>query len=214
MNTNTFFNQQRAKRFTKLCLLLFISLGGALFFGDNAVAQTRDWQPQRTWVFVVGTLQWKHRDVFDSFPQKNRRDAQLVEFFRQQGVPSQQLVYLQDAQATTRQVKTAFASFLGKAREGDLLFVYYCGHGYKSDDERTTFFATYDAGEDTPGWSTDSIVREIEKSFKGSRAFLAADCCYSGSPAQRASGAKQSMSIRTSPCCSSGCSSSGSATAT
>ena len=105
----------------KLCLTLL--LGGGLFLSSNAIAQTRDWQPQRTWVFVVGTLQWKHRDVFDSFPQKNRRDAQLVEFFRQQGVPAQQLVYLQDAQATTRQVKTAFAAFVPKAREGDLLFV-------------------------------------------------------------------------------------------
>jgi len=195
MNTNTFFNQQRAKRFTRLYLLLFISLGGALFFGDNAVAQTRDWQPQRTWVFVVGTLQWKHRDLFDSFPQKNRRDAELVEFFRQQGVPEQQMVYLQDARATTRQVKNSFAAFLTKAREGDLLFVYYCGHGYKSDDARTTFFATYDAGADTPGWSTDSIVRDIEQDFKGSRALLTADCCYSGSLAQEAQRLNQKVSF-------------------
>src|SRR3989442_10477840 len=180
MNSNNI-----SRRGGKLCLALLVLLGCGFFFGSNAIAQTRDWQPQRTWVFVVGTLQWKHRDMFDSFPQKNRRDAQLVEFFRQQGVPSQQLVYLQDAQATTRQVKTAFAAFLAKAREGDLLFVYYCGHGYKSDDGRTTFFATYDAGDDTPGWSTDSIVRDIEKYFKGSRAFLTADCCYSGSLAQQ-----------------------------
>jgi len=95
----------------------------------------------------------------------------LVESFRQQDVPDEQMVYLQDAQATTRQVKTAFTTLLAKAREGDFLFVYYCGHGYKSDDERTTWFATYDAGDDTPGWSTDSIVKDIEKYFKGSRLF-------------------------------------------
>jgi hypothetical protein len=190
MNSNNI-----SRRGGKLCLALLVLLGCGFFFGSNPIAQTRDWQPQRTWVFVVGTLQWKHRDMFDSFPQKNRRDAQLVEFFRQQGVPSQQLVYLQDAQATTRQVKTAFAAFLAKAREGDLLFVYYCGHGYKSDDGRATFFATYDAGDDTPGWSTDSIVREIEKSFKGSRAFLTADCCYSGSLAQQARRLNQRVSF-------------------
>ena len=191
MNSNNISH----RRGGKLCLALFVLLGCGLFSGSNAIAQTRDWQPQRTWVFVVGTLQWKHRDMFDSFPQKNRRDAQLVEFFRQQGVPAQQLVYLQDAQATTRQVKTAFAAFLAKAREGDLLFVYYCGHGYKSDDARTTFFATYDAGDDTPGWSTDSIVRDVEKYFKGSRAFLTADCCYSGSLAQQARRLSQRVSF-------------------
>jgi hypothetical protein len=134
----------------------------------------------------VGTLQWKHRDMFDSFPQKNRRDAQLVQFFKQQGVPEDQLVYLQDARATTRNVKNSFANFLSRASEGDLLFVYYCGHGYKSDDGRTTFFATYDAGDDVPGWSTNSIVKDIEKYFKGSRAFLTSDSCYSGSLGQQA----------------------------
>ena len=177
----------------RLCLTVLLGCG--FFCGSNAFAQTLDWQPQRTWVFVVGTLQWKHRDMFDSFPQKNRRDAQLVEFFRQQGVPAQQIVYLQDAQATTRQVKTAFAAFLAKAREGDLLFVYYCGHGYKSDDARTTFFATYDAGDDMPGWSTDSIVKDVEKYFRGSRAFLTADCCYSGSLAQQARRLSQRVSF-------------------
>jgi hypothetical protein len=167
-------------------LALLICFGGVVVAGSKAVAQKRDWEPQRTWVFVVGTLAWKHREMFDSFPQKNRRDAQLVEFFRQQGVPAQQMVYLKDAQATTRQVKSAFSEFLTKARDGDLLFVYYCGHGYKSEDARTTYFATFDAGFDVPGWSTDSIVKDIEKYFKGSRAFLTADCCYSGSLAQQA----------------------------
>lgn len=168
---------------------LFVSLlfvvGCGLTAAPAALAQGRDWQPQRTWVFVVGTLKWKHSDVFNSFPQKNRRDAQLVDFFRQQGVPADQMVYLQDAQATTQRVKTSFAAFLSRAREGDLLFFFYCGHGYRSDDERTTFFATYDAGEDVEGWSTESVVRAVDKYFKGSRALLTADSCYSGSLAEQ-----------------------------
>jgi len=152
-----------------------------LVASSNLSAQERDWQPQRTWVFVVGTLQWQRPDMFASFPQENRRDAQLVDFFRRQGVPAPQLVYLKDEQATTRRVKAAFTSLLSKTGDGDLLFLYYTGHGYKSDDGHTTFFATYDAGDDVPGWSTASIVRDIDRYFKGSRAFLTADSCYSGS---------------------------------
>lgn len=184
MHSNKIFHRRGAALCTKLCFSLLLI--GGVFATPNTIAQTRDWQPQRTWVFVVGTLQWQHREIFESFPKKNRRDAQLVEYFSRQGVPAEQMVYLQDAQATTRQVQTAFTAFLARAREGDLLFVYYCGHGYKSDDERKTYFATYDAGDQTPGWSTESIVRNIEKYFKGSRAFLTADCCYSGSLAQQA----------------------------
>jgi len=174
------------KNVRTLCFALLIIFGFGLSASRAAFAQERDWQPQRTWVFIVGTLKWKHSDVFSSFPQTNRRDAQLVDFFRRQGVPGDQLVYLQDAQATTRRVKSTFRDFLSRARQGDLLFFYYCGHGYKSDDERTTWFATYDAGDDVPGWAPASIVGDVERYFKGSRAFLTADSCYSGSLAEQA----------------------------
>jgi hypothetical protein len=138
-------------------------------------------------VFVVGLLRWKHPETFASFPQQNRRDTQLVNFFRQQGVPLQQITYLKDEQATSQRIESSFNAFLSRAREGELLFFYYCGHGYKSDDARTTFFASFDAGDDNkPGWSTESIVNSVEWSFRGSRAILTADCCYSGSLAEQA----------------------------
>ncbi len=158
----------------------------ALFFVfGSVVAQAtaiagRDWQPRRTWVYVVGVLEWQNEDMFDSFPKENRRDAQLVSFFRQQGVPDEQIIFLKDAQATSRRVRASFPAFLSKAKDGDFLFFYYTGHGYKSDDEKQTLFATYDAGDEVDGWATDSIVRDIERNFRGSRALLTADTCYSG----------------------------------
>jgi hypothetical protein len=164
-------------------LALLVIFGSVL--SQSTFARGRDWQPQRTWVFVVGILQWEHKDLLDSFPQKNRRDAQLVEFFRQQGVPSSQLVFLKDSQATTRRVDTSFQNFLARTGPDDLLFFYYTGHGYKSEDEKTTYFATYDDSEDTVGWATDAIIGDIEKYFKGSRALLTADTCFSGTLAQQ-----------------------------
>jgi hypothetical protein len=171
--------------FKRLTLALFLSASFGVLAALPAKAREREWQPQRTWVFIVGTLEWKNSGMFESFPQKNRRDAQLASFFRAEGVPAAQLVYLKDRQATTARVKTAFKDLLSRTQEGDLLFVYYTGHGYKSEDERTTFFATYDAGENVPGWATSSIVGDIERHFKGSSAFLTADCCYSGNLAQQ-----------------------------
>lgn len=167
-------------RLLKPIFLSILIIAGSSF-GPSLAARERDWQPQRTWVFVVGLLKWQHRDVFTSFPQTNRRDAQLVDYFRQQGVPEEQIVFLKDEQATSRRVQNSLRAFLAKARPGDLLFFYYTGHGYKSEDERTTYFATYDASDDVEGWPTDSIVRDVEKYFRGSRALLTADTCYSGS---------------------------------
>jgi hypothetical protein len=162
-----------------LTALLFVLC--AVWAAPSVQARGRDWEPQRTWVFVVGTLRFKHADVFDSFPQEHRRDAELVAFFRQQGVPSDQIIYLRDREATAKRIQSSLASQLARARKDDWLFLYYTGHGYKSDEGDTTYLASYDAGdEDVPGWPVDSIPAAIERFFKGSRAFIALDNCYSG----------------------------------
>jgi hypothetical protein len=160
--------------------LLFGLLWIVIVATPAASAQERDWQPQRTWVFVVGTLQWKDKESFESFPQENRRDRELVRFFREQGVPAEQIVYLQDRAATTRRIQNELRSLLSKTQEGDTLFLYYTGHGYRNEDGRA-YFASYDANdEDNPGWAVDSIPSTVERYFKGSSAFLTADCCFSG----------------------------------
>ena len=171
------FRQKTRHLITVTALLLLVY---ALAPASSALARARDWEPQRTWVFVVGTLRFKHKDMFDSFPQENRRDAELVSFFRKQGVPAPQIVYLRDAQATADRIQSALAAHLSRARKGDWLFLYYTGHGYKSDDDEA-YLASYDTGdEDVPGWPMDSIPTSIERYFKGSRALLVLDNCYSG----------------------------------
>ncbi len=129
---------------------------------------------------MVGVLSWKHRATFASFPKENRRDEQLVDFFRAQGVPSDHIVYLQDKEATTRRIRDTFEDHIASAGEGDLVIVYYAGHGAKTDDG-TMYFASYDAdGERNTGWVAHTIPETIERSFGGSHALFLVDSCYSG----------------------------------
>ncbi len=162
----------------------FIFLLTQFFAPLPASAKDLGWQPEKTWVFVVGVLHWKHSDMFGSFPVKNRRDAALVEFFKQSGVPETQVVYLQDKQATQQQIDSEFAAQLKKLRSDDLLIVYYCGHGSKSDDGNDVFLASYDAGDDdVSGWSVNSIPGKIKSESKCARVLWLLDCCYSGQAA-------------------------------
>ena len=141
------------------------------------------WEPKKTWVFVVGVLSWKNSDMFGSFPVKNRRDAALVDFFKQNGVPESQIVYLQDQKATQQRIDNAFTEQLKKLRPDDLLIVYYAGHGTKSEDGNDVYLASYDAGDDdVDGWSVNSIPGKIKES-QGSRVLWFIDCCYSGQAA-------------------------------
>ncbi len=167
-------------RLTAALLLLLATLAAAPAFAADI-----EWRPQKTWVFIVGTLEWEDSEAYDSFPKENRRDAQLARFFRQKGVPPNHLVYLADAQATTARAESALSKMLAQTAAGDLLFFYFTGHGDQSEDGKETFFATYDAGDVEPGWSVDAIVSTIAGKFRGDRVILAADSCYSGALVDR-----------------------------
>ena len=141
------------------------------------------WNPKRTWVFFVGLLEWQDKKSFGSFPQKDRRDKILLDVLRSRGVPESQILYLQDGAATTGKIQSSFENFLSRAQPGDTVFVYYCGHGYKSEDNLETYLASYDASGKNL-WNVKSIPNTIDKFFKGERAVIMLDNCYSGAMAE------------------------------
>lgn len=170
-------------------LLLSVLLALPVLPFSRVVGEEAGWDPARTWVFAVCVLEWKDGETFESFPLEERRDEDLVELFREKGVPDSQIVFLQDKRATQRRIESAFESLLKKIGPGDLLVVYYSGHGYQSDDGRDVYLAPYDAGDEgAPGWSVESIPREIEKYSDVSRVLWLIDCCYSGRAADEVKG--------------------------
>lgn len=165
------------KRFARWLSVILAGLSCA----QTAHAET-DWDPQNTWVFAVGILDFQNKEEYGDFPQKNRRDVQLMDLFRSKGVPPGQIVYLQDTQATLANIEAAFKKFLQRTDENSLLIVYYAGHGVPSEDNPSkVFFASYDSSVgDVEGWWVNRIVGQIESLFEGSNVILLADCCYSG----------------------------------
>jgi len=160
--------------------------------GAESTQSASSWNPQRTWVYFVGLLEWKKKEQFSSFPQKNRRDQILLNVLKQSGVPDNQVVYLKDSEATIAKVRASFPEFLRRTKAGDTVIVYFCGHGYKSDDNKTTYLATYDVSDKITGWNVDDLTSAIEQNFKGSTAILMADNCYSGALAESVKALKPS----------------------
>lgn len=108
-------------------------------------------------------------------------------------MPESQILYLQDKEATTDKIQKSFETFLIKAKPDDWVFVYYCGHGFKSENKET-FLASYDAGVKSTGWSVNSVPNTIEKFFKGSNALIMLDNCYSGAMAEAVKNRKTKIS--------------------
>jgi hypothetical protein len=169
------------------CLSIFISLllSGVAGAAPASAQKELGWDPAHTWIFAVGVLHWKHSEIFGSFPVKERRDAELVDFFRQHGVPADHIVYLQDKQATQQRIDAALSEQLKKIGPDDLLIVYYAGHGSKYEKGQDVQLASYDAGDKgVPGWSVNSIPKKIGASCACQRVLWFIDCCYSGQAAR------------------------------
>jgi hypothetical protein len=103
-------------------------------------------------------------------------------------VQDENVVYLQDARATRAGVTRALEAHLANSKPGELLVYYYTGHG-----GRTKAGATYLIPRDVKitdlkatAISVRSVVETIERSFRGDRVLLIADCCYSGALAEAA----------------------------
>lgn len=155
----------RMWRRPKACILLMSLLGG---FISEARADI-GWQPERTWVFAVGILRWKHPDVYDPFPDAipNRADRRLVDALKTAGVPADHVVFLVDERATLAAIRRAYRGQLDRIRRGDLLIFYFAGHGARDRTTRATYFANYDADADG-----EVALREVAAYAEQSMAFL------------------------------------------
>lgn len=175
-------------KFVRITLILLL-----ISFSFSVANAQNTWNPNKTWVFFAGLLEWQDSATLPSFPQKNRRDKILFDLLKQSGVPTNQMVYLKDSQATTARIQSEFIKILSKAKPDDWIFVYFCGHGYKND-KAETFLASYDVSNKTVGWSVKSVPETIEKYFKGSNAIIALDNCYSGAMAKAVKSQKRRVS--------------------
>ncbi len=163
-------------------LILALSLFWSLLQAEDSPAPV--WQPAHTWVFAIGCTVWKH-DRSMNMPKKGREDTQLMEVFKQRGVPEEQIVFLKDNVGTLANIKKSFVAELAKTHTGDTLIFYFQGHGsrdVKKNGQSVYYFCNYDCddNDDDSFLYMKDVYDIIEKNFKGAQALMLADCCCSG----------------------------------
>lgn len=137
-------------------------------------------QTEQTFAVIVGALQWTDQ-YLPPFEKKNRKDQELYELLKANGVEDQNIVFLMDEQATLKNIKENIRTILGKTTEGSHFIFYYAGHGMHQNGKY--YFANYDIVTTNPsetGLDLDIIANLVTTHFKGNRVTLWADCCYSG----------------------------------
>jgi hypothetical protein len=132
------------------------------------------WEPAKTRAFIVCLAKFKGEKK-PSFTTNDRLDGHFVELLKKRGVPAAHVVFLQDQNATAKNIKKEFTDFLRKSQAGETLFFYYGSHGAFDPKSGVHSYVAFDDWLPMT-WAFDAI----EKDFKGGKALMFADCCFSG----------------------------------
>lgn len=134
-----------------------------------------------TYGVVAGVLSWRDKS-FTVYPVGNRKDKELYDTLVARGALPDNFALLLDTAATRDAVYAAVKDKASKAPPGSTFIFYYAGHGVNRE-RGGVFFANYDIqsgkAKET-GLSPEVLGNIIAQNFKGARAVLLADCCYSG----------------------------------
>jgi|GEM_PF-325139 hypothetical protein len=163
-------------QFRSLYLTAILLAIGLMAPGESIVRadDVAVWRPQHTRVFLVSLTHFKGGRLH-SFSTDDRLDDRFAQLFRDRGVPANQIVLLKDDTATTQNIQSQFTNLLRQSHLGETLFFYFGSHG--GYDRKTGEFS-YCAFNDNVNFTW--VFDEIERTFRGNQAILAADCCYSG----------------------------------
>lgn len=138
----------------------------------------------KVWAFCVGITHWKDSESNPDLFSDDRADIKVADVLRERGVPASQITNLKDGQATLGRIQERFSSMLSKTGPSDTLLVYFSGHGERWN--RRHYLVPYDSTDSLrSNWSAASLVNSIESQFKGRRAIIIADCCFSGTLARQ-----------------------------
>jgi hypothetical protein len=137
-------------------------------------AEQTSWQPATTRAFIVSLARFQG-DRLHSFSPDERLDDRFAQLFQERGIPASQILLLKDEQATSQNIRQEFTTFLRKSKPGETLLFYFGSHGAFDPETGKYSFCAFD-----DDLSFTWALNAIERDFRGSRALLMTDCCYSG----------------------------------
>jgi hypothetical protein len=159
--------------------------GAASAAASSALSRTAvDFAPSKTYALLIGILEWRDPDL-EPFPKENRQDRAFERALLSRGVPRDNIVFLEDRQATLSTIRTALASVMAKAGPGSTLMVYFAGHGMREQGQ--TYLANHDVDSNRlrqTGFGLNELSGSLIKGWHGERLLLMGDCCHSGALAE------------------------------
>ena len=106
----------------------------------------------------------------------------IVRSLKELGWSDSRIRILINEEATKRNIEIALESWLSKAREGNMIVIFWSGHGFPDpEDPEKVYFACYDTIMNIPatGYRMDR-VRSILEEHRARNVIVLADTCHAG----------------------------------
>src|SRR5579864_2513014 len=140
--------------------------------------------PSQRWAVVIGVSRYSDSHINLQFAD---RDAEAMKDFLQDpkggAVPSANMFYRVNEQATSSTIRAALFDFLSKPGPDDLVIVYFAGHGANDPKSPDNYYLLgYDADPNNLG-ATAVRMRELQESFGNylkANLVTLVDACHSG----------------------------------
>ncbi len=140
--------------------------------------------PDGAWALIVGISEYEnaHQKNLSSLPYCDDDAEAFKDTLLMLGWKGDHIKVLKDKEATFPKVRDALVSWLRRAGEGDLIVLYWAGHGIQAAEKNEKF---YFACHDTPpdqfwlGYPMDQVRREIQDR-NPRNVIILADTCHAG----------------------------------
>lgn len=170
-----------------LILLMQVFITFPLFAQERGIAQSyqSDYiQLPRVWAVVVGIDEYKDENITDL--KYSVADAEgFFQFLNEQqetkAFPELHIEFLKNENATYRNVKGKLSNFLRAARNQDMVFIFFAGHG-RVDPDGEPYLLTHDTEIENLAGTAISMheMSRILKKIESEKAILFVDACHSG----------------------------------
>ena len=136
------------------------------------------------WALCVGVSRYQYagKGGLTDLPFAADDATEFASWLEQAGWRHSHIKCLTDKQATERDVRIALESWLTKAKTGDLIVLYWAGHGFPDpEDPEKVYFACHDTDVRVPatGYRMDRIRRTLEER-NARNVVILADTCHAG----------------------------------
>ena len=162
---------------------------------SRSIILNREKPQGKVWVAVVGVSRYASKGVTDlAFAREDA--AEVLAYYREFGVPDEQLIQLLDDQATLMNMKRMLGTDLANRATNpeDTVIIYFAGHGKKEADTAapdadgfTKYLLPYDANPAdlfSSALSMEDVARILQR-LRPERVVLIIDSCFSGAAGGR-----------------------------